>query len=173
MRLKFSGNRSVAEALAPFMAAAVIKERSPPRDTEPVVTWVPLGRRRKRVRGFDQAEALARSLAGVTGWPARQLLRRVVETTPQARRAGAERKMALSGAFVATAPSPERVVLVDDVLTSGTTAAECATVLHGAGAKEVGVLSAARSLGGPVPLRCYNPPGLQPGSVVAREIASR
>jgi adenine/guanine phosphoribosyltransferase-like PRPP-binding protein len=64
---------------------------------------------------------------------------------------------------------PARVILIDDVLTSGATAAECARVLHQGGAREVGVLCAARSLGGAVPARCYNSAMSRPGSVVARE----
>jgi predicted amidophosphoribosyltransferase len=133
-----------------------------------VVTWVPLGRRRRRQRGFDQAEALARAVAAEAGWPVRRLLDRVVETTPQARRSGAERRLALQGAFRARTPPPPWVVLVDDVLTSGATTAACAETLRTAGAAEVGVLCAARALGGPVPPRCYTPPGPGPGSVVAR-----
>ena len=81
--------------------------------------------------------------------------------------------MARRGAFQVVARAPPRVVLIDDVLTSGATAAACGRVLREAGAREVGVLTVARSLGGGVPARCYNPPGLQSGSVVARENVSR
>ena len=103
-----------------------------------------------------------------------RLLARVVETAPQARRSGQERQAALKGAFQATTSRlPESVLLIDDVLTSGATAAECARVLIGNGVREIGVLTAARSLGSGLPGRCYNPPGLQPGSVVARERFSR
>ena len=177
MRLKFSGQRSVVEPFAAWMVEAL--ERAPPefrlRSEEPgsMITWVPLGRRRRRFRGFDQAELLARAVGARTGLPVRRLLVRAVETAPQARRPGPERLATLRGAFNATALAPPGVVLVDDVLTSGATAAECANVLLAGGAEEVGVLTAARALGGSLPPRCYNPPGLQPGSVVARETSSR
>src|SRR5213593_61235 len=114
-----------------------------------------------------------RGVSKLTGWQARPLLARTIETAPQARRSGEERRRALQGAFRATGAVPALVVLVDDVLTSGATAAECARALRRAGAADVGVLTAARSLGGGLPARCYNPPGLQPGSVVAREMSSR
>lgn len=174
MRLKFSGWRVAARGFGPLALAAL--SRAPPGALSrgrPVLTWVPLGRRRHRSRGFDQAEALARALAAASGLPVRRLLRRVRDTAPQARRAGAERRAALRGAFVATGRSPPRVILVDDVLTSGATAAECARVLRAAGARQVGVLTLARSLGRGVPDRCYNRPGVPPGSVVAREERSR
>src|SRR5712691_9140269 len=160
MRLKFSGLSHVAEAFAPSMAEALA--RAPPPaptlggDRCTVLTWVPLGARRKRERGYDQAEVLAVAVGSISGWPARSLLRRRVETAPQARRSGPERRLALEGAFAPAGPvGALRVVLVDDVLTSGATAAECASVLRGAGAAQVGVLTAARSLGGGVPARCY------------------
>jgi predicted amidophosphoribosyltransferase len=175
MKLKFGRLRSVSDGLAPWMLLALA--RSPPGFLKsgevPILTWVPLGRARLRSRGYDQAEALARSVARLAGWPVRPLLERVVETGPQARLQGVERRRALRGAFRARERVPERVVLVDDVLTSGATAAECARVLLAAGAREVGVLTAARSLGGGVPARCYNPRVLLPGSVVARETSSR
>jgi predicted amidophosphoribosyltransferase len=102
------------------------------------------------------------------------MLTRAVETAPQARRGGDARRRALGGAFRAVGAVPPRVLLVDDVLTSGATVAECARTLLAAGALEVGVLTAARSLGGPLPARCYKiEAGLQPGSVVARETFSR
>jgi ComF family protein len=139
-----------------------------------VMTWVPLAGRRRRERGYDQAEMLARAIRSLTGWPLRPTLRREVETAPQARRAGPERRRALRGAFAAVSDvASARIVLIDDVLTSGATAAECATVLRKGGAREVGVLTAARSLGGGIPARCYNPARFPPGSVVARGRSSR
>jgi predicted amidophosphoribosyltransferase len=124
-----------------------------------LVTWVPLGRRRRRVRGFDQAEALARAVAGLAGLRVARLLERTVETDPQARRPGPERRRALRGAFRAVREAPLSVLLVDDVLTSGSTAAACAEALATAGARAVAVLTAARSLGGPIPARCYDRAG--------------
>jgi ComF family protein len=177
MRLKFGGQKSVAEPFAAWMVDA-LRSAPPPRVVPGgggfLVSWVPLGPKRRRARGFDQAELLARAVAARTGWPVDRLLARVVETAPQARRSGQERQAALRGAFETVArPLPEAVLLVDDVLTSGATAAECARVLIGNGVREIGVLTAARALGSGLPDRCYNPPGLQPGSVVARERFSR
>jgi competence protein ComFC len=170
MGLKFAGIRSVRDALAPFMVQALA--RPPPIGAgppgRPMLTWVPLGRRRRRSRGYDQAEVLARAVGSACGWPVVPLLERTVETRPQARRAGGERRRALGGAFRGLAEARGQVILVDDVLTSGATAAECARVLLAAGADEVGVLTAARSLGRALPTRCYNPTGFRPGSVVAR-----
>jgi predicted amidophosphoribosyltransferase len=175
MALKFGGLQSRAEALGPWMARSLA--RSPPAnlsESEPVVlTWVPLGRRRQRSRGYDQALALAGEVARLTGWPLQRLLARVAETAPQARRSGPQRRLAMGGAFHPVGHPPGRVILIDDVLTSGATAAECARVLRQAGAGEVGLLCAARSLGGAVPARCYNPAMSRPGSVVARERSFR
>jgi ComF family protein len=176
MRMKFGGGKVVAEALAPFLASAL--DRAPPRDErdpEPVVTWVPLGRIRRRERGFDQAEVLARFVAPLAGLRAEPLLVRTRETAPQAKRTATERRSALAGAFRARerGSMPGGVILVDDVLTTGETAAECARTLREAGAREVGVLTAARSLGGALPARCYTGGGLLPGSVVARGTSPR
>ncbi len=168
LRVKFDGARSTAEAFAPAIARLLDGSRPPD-----VVTWVPLGRRRRRARGFDQAEVLARAMAGAASLPMAGLLRRVVDTPPQARRSASERRLGFAGAFVAVARAPARVLVVDDVLTTGATAAECARVLRAAGALEIGVITVARSLGGPRPPRCYTPAGLQLGSVVARERSSR
>jgi predicted amidophosphoribosyltransferase len=150
IRLKFSGWRSSASILAPGLAVAA--RSAPIRTIRPTVTWVPLGRRRKRARGFDQAEALAMALGAEMGWPVERLLTRAAETSPQARRGGLARRKALAGAFVAVATPPPFVVLVDDVLTTGATAAACAEALTHAGARHVGLLTVARALGGRVPI---------------------
>jgi ComF family protein len=151
MRLKFSGWRGAAVPFVPSLAD-VLRD-APLRTIRPVLTWVPLGRRRKHTRGFDQAQAIARVLTQQTGWPAERLLRRDRETDPQARRGASDRRTALAGAFSARARPPPVVVVVDDVLTTGATAAACAEVLVEAGARTVGLVTLARALGGPLPDR--------------------
>ena len=141
----------MGQAFVPQMTRAAADRMS----AGDVITWVPLAKRRRRERGFDQAEVLARGLAARTGLPVRALLRRVRETDPQARRTAADRRSALAGAFGVIESPPASVVLVDDVLTTGATAAECARVLREAGAARVGVVTAARSLPGEIPARCY------------------
>ncbi|MEX0984632.1 MAG: ComF family protein [Actinomycetota bacterium] len=144
-RLKFSGWRDVAGALARAMLTC------PDVPVVDAVTWVPLARRRLAERGYDQARALAIAVGRERGVPVRRLLRRAVATGTQAARGGADRRRAMQGAFTASRPAPERVLLVDDVLTTGATAVACADALVRAGAREVHLLVAARSFHGAVP----------------------
>jgi ComF family protein len=156
VRFKWSGWRSVADALGLAMAAA-LDERP---DT---ITWVPLSSSRRASRGYDQARALARSVGRATGLPLASLLTRVIDTAPQTARGGPERRRAMRGAFRASGRSPPgRVLLVDDVLTTGATAAECARALLDAGARDVALLTAARSTSWALPARCYTRPGSRP-----------
>jgi len=166
--LKFRGWSSLARGLAGAMAAVWSEDAE-------VVTWVPLSRGRRRERGFDQAELLARHVARRLGRPCAGLLRRPADTPAQARLGGEERRRLLREAFVARRRPPRSVLLVDDVLTTGATAAACARALRRAGVERVGVLTAARSIGLRVPARCVavESGGLLSGSVVARETFSR
>jgi ComF family protein len=139
-RLKFSGWRGVGEALA----AALVALGPPPADA---VTWVPLAPRRRAERGFDQARVLAQALARELDLPASAFVRRTTATSPQSRRTRDERQRAMEGAFTHTPrrPAPPRILLVDDVLTTGATASACAGALLGAGARQIHVLTACRS----------------------------
>ncbi|MEA2685370.1 MAG: hypothetical protein QOE93_565 [Actinomycetota bacterium] len=136
-RLKYRNARSSVPFLARAMAdlAAAVG----PVD---VVTWAPTTAARRRGRGFDQAELLARPVARRLDVPCRRLLLRP-PGKPQtgqaldARRAGPT--------FVAIRPAPTRVLLVDDVVTSGATVAAAARALRTAGATRIHVVAAART----------------------------
>ncbi|MGH2678972.1 MAG: ComF family protein, partial [Actinomycetota bacterium] len=98
-------------------------------------------------RGFDQARVLAEALARQLGLPAAAYVGRTRATAPQSRRSREERLQAMAGAF-ASVPRrrpPARVLLVDDVLTTGATASACAAAMLEAGAREIHLLTACRS----------------------------
>jgi predicted amidophosphoribosyltransferase len=154
-RLKLSGWRAVASALAAAMVSVNVADPD-------VVTWVPVSSKRRARRGYDQARALAVSVGERLGRPVERLLVRSRDGPPQASRSAAERRTAVVGSFAPSpvlragrAPPPARVLLVDDTLTTGATAGECASVLRRAGVGEVGLLTAARAIPGPLPPRCY------------------
>lgn len=105
---------------------------------------VPLGRERRRARGYNQAELLTSELARITGRSWQNGLTRTLEAAPQVGRAGSDRRLALRDAFVWTAPQvPDAIVLVDDVVTTGTTLIECARAASRAGVAEVHAMALA------------------------------
>jgi predicted amidophosphoribosyltransferase len=113
------------------------------------VTWVPVHATRRRERGFDQAEELARLMAVQLDLPAAPLLRRRQRTPAQHALGQAERASNTAGAFVATAELRRRyggawVVVVDDIFTTGATLGGCARALLDGGAGAVSAATVAR-----------------------------
>ncbi len=105
-----------------------------------IIVPVPLHARRRRERGFNQAQLVSQALSRLTGWPVIDLLKRRRYTTPQAGLPAAERVRNIIGAFSdpgRIANWPPSAILVDDVITTGSTIAECASVLRQHGVKQI------------------------------------
>ena len=138
--LKYRGRPSLARPLGAWLAARV------PLPPGAAVVPVPLGRRRRRERGYDQAALLARALSRAAGAPClRVALERVRETAPQVGRDREARARNVLGAFAARGVAGRDLVLVDDVVTTGATADACARALLAAGARSVTVVCLARA----------------------------
>jgi ComF family protein len=136
---KYDGCRSLAPTLATRMHESGWEVL---RDADLVVP-VPLHKKRHRSRGFNQAEDLAKHL----GLPARAVLRRIRATPSQTDLPAARRHANVRGAFALGRHEDVRalrIVLVDDVCTTGATLEACARVLRAAGAADVSALTAAR-----------------------------
>lgn len=137
--LKFGMDEDAAEPLGRAMADCV---RYAPVDA---LVPVPLHKARLRERGFNQAETLARIVEAQTGDPVLPALRRTINTRRQSSLLSPlRRERNVADAFEPIAPVDGlRLMLVDDVRTTGATARSCAAALLAAGAKEVYLLTAA------------------------------
>lgn len=139
---KYAGVEVLSGPLGELMVQAL------PLDLQvDVIVPVPLHWRRRLWRGFNQCELLARPLESRLSVPVVAAIKKSRHTETQASSTPAQRRSNLTGAFVLTSPEivkGKRVLLVDDVLTTGATVTLCSNLLRRGGAKSVTVLTLAR-----------------------------
>lgn len=138
LRYKFYGKQHYATSYARLLAMRLLRENRADVD---VITWIPISEKRRRKRGFDQVERIAIKLGAELGIPVLPLLWKRRDNPPQSRIHGrAERRANVIGAYEAIHVREldgKRLLLLDDILTTGATAEECARVLLTAGASEI------------------------------------
>ncbi len=141
---KFGGKAARSRSLGVLVAQCV-------RDhglTADLVSWPPLSKKRRRVRGYDQAERLARVAGEELGLPVAATLRKEEIPAQSGLQEEAQRRANVLGAYSALAPEAfqgRQVLLVDDVVTTGATLSECAKTLLLAGAGSVVCATLARA----------------------------
>jgi len=149
IRFKFRGDKLADIDLSRWLIARCeIGAGGTPPD---VLVPVPLHHLRKKERGFNQAELLARKLSVKKGIPLVNMLERIRDTEPQTSLSPTRRRKNVSGAFELSGKMKadgKRILLIDDVMTTGATLAECSRVLKGAGAANVECLVLARAASG-------------------------
>ena len=143
-RFKFANRREYAWSYGP-MVAACIREAELAFDC---LSWVPLSRKRLRKRGYDQCFLLAQAVGRALDCAPEPLLRKVRHTPPQSQTGAAEKRRAnVLDAYEVCSPevvTGRRVLLLDDIVTTGSTLSECARILRTAGAKDVICAAVAR-----------------------------
>jgi ComF family protein len=141
---KYARIEPLARPLGDLLMAAL------PRDERfDAVAPVPLHWLRQWRRGFNQSELLAREIARRSGLPLLRALRRVRSTPAQAGLSNTARRQNVAAAFQCSRSAKpaegRRILLVDDVMTTGATASACALALKRGGASRVGILTVARA----------------------------
>ena len=144
---KYHQRESYGVCFGRWMGACARRCRSDPFD---LVTWVPVSRRRLRERGFDQCRLLAVQVAKVYGMrPVRTLKKwKDVPSLASSEASPAMRRKLVAGVYRVISPETvagKRILLVDDIITTGSTLEEAAGTLLAAGAEEVCCVTAART----------------------------
>ncbi|MCR4772455.1 MAG: ComF family protein [Oscillospiraceae bacterium] len=138
LAFKFHGRASYAECFGRLMSESVRKKTEGRFDA---LTWVPLSRARLRKRGYSQARLLAEVMGRELGYTPERLLDKPGNIRPQSRiHDSSQRRANVAGAYKVH-PGAEldgrRILLVDDIFTTGATLAECSKIMLLAGAEEV------------------------------------
>ena len=145
-RYKFGGCSAYSRRYAALMSDCV--ENNLDCRSIDVISWIPLSKKRLHQRGYDQARLLAEEIAAKTGLPCRQLLQKVKNNSAQSlTRDAKQRRENVAGVYTlddGADVSGLRILLVDDVVTTGATMSEAARILRKAGAKSVFGVTLAR-----------------------------
>ncbi len=138
LRYKFYGRRSFAKSYGRLLAMELQQEHPEGFD---VLTWIPVSPLRRLRRGYDQMELIAKAAGQELGMEARPTLRKLRSNPPQSRMTSdAQRKANVLGVYALRRDGNvkgKKVVLLDDILTTGATMGEAARVLRAAGAEQV------------------------------------
>lgn len=138
---KYGRVKTMANPLVELLAAAL-----PRQEQFDAIVPVPLHWRKRWQRGFNQSELLARGIARKWGLPVVRALRRLRYTSSQTGLSNTARRKNVASVFAASRElNGKRILLIDDVLTTGSTAAACARVLRRSGAAGVTLLTVARA----------------------------
>lgn len=143
LSFKFRARRASAKTFAGYM---LLKIRELEGQRPDIITFVPMHFIRRGMRGYNQAELLARALGEMMNVPVKPTLRKTKHTVPQSKQHGRERRGALRGMYALRKDADvkgKKILLVDDVITTGTTLGVCARILKTAGAGEVEVAAVA------------------------------
>ena len=144
LRYKFGRRRSYAQSYGRLLAMRLLEEGFD------LLTWVSTGWFKRLTRGFDQCQLLAQAVGKELGMEPQQVIRKIRSNKTQSTIHGeAKRRANVLGAYKVTQPEQvkdKRILLLDDIITTGATAGECARILLTAGASEVhcGAVAAAR-----------------------------
>lgn len=114
-----------------------------------LITWVPVSFLRRWKRGYDQSERLCRAVCRELNVKPRRTLRKVRNNAPQSSLDKSQRRANVLGVYRPVHPEAirgKRILLIDDVITTGATADECAAVLSVCGAKAVHLVTVAAAL---------------------------
>lgn len=141
--LKFEREMAVGRWLGTRMAETLVVSGEVREFS--AVTFVPMTRRDRRARGFNQAEVLARVIARQLNLPVKRLLVKTRETRLQSQLIASERVINLQDAFRLLPSDCEQVLLVDDICTTGSTVEECARTLKRGGVQSVVAMTVARA----------------------------
>ena len=138
LRYKFGGLQVYCHAYGRLLAPVILRELA---DSYDLISWAPLSRDRLRRRGYDQAKLLARAVGRELRKPVVPLLKKRRKTKAQSGIANAaERRANISGAYSLRKHADvagRRVLLIDDIYTTGATLSECSRILRMGGAADV------------------------------------